>query len=167
MNFLEQLVAEWYEYHENCFVSTNVRFGKRGNGGWNGEMDVLAVNLSEKTLWHIETSNDAASWDKRKTRMKQKFRLRDKDYLDIPELKGFKPNKIYRIAVLGTTNAITDDVKEKFKMIELLSAPELIQKITTLMKNLHKESIPEKFPLLRTIQYTFWYGKSKRKTKSD
>jgi len=53
MNHLEQLVAEWYEY-QGYFVRRNVHVGKRSNGGWECELDVVAFNPSEKHLVHIE-----------------------------------------------------------------------------------------------------------------
>ncbi len=36
-NFLEQLVAEWYE-HQGYFVRRNVQVGKRTKGGYEGEL---------------------------------------------------------------------------------------------------------------------------------
>ena len=65
MNFLEQLVAEWYEYR-GYFVRCNVNFGKRGDGGWEGEMDVIAFQPLERSLVHIEVSTDASGWDERR-----------------------------------------------------------------------------------------------------
>ena len=71
MNFLEQLVAEWYEY-EGYFVRSNVRARKRAKGGWDAELDVLAYDPSNLTLLHVETSGDAASWAERKLRFRTK-----------------------------------------------------------------------------------------------
>ncbi len=65
MNFLEQLIAEWYAYR-GFFVRTNIRFGKRPAGGYEGEIDVAAFNPRTKHLVHIETSTDADSWAERK-----------------------------------------------------------------------------------------------------
>jgi len=67
MNFLEQLVGEWYEY-EGHFVRSNVRARKRAKGGWDAELDVLAYDPSNGTLLHVETSGDADSWAERKRR---------------------------------------------------------------------------------------------------
>ena len=41
MNFLEKLVAEWYQYR-GYFVKGNVKFGPREQGGYKSEMDVVA-----------------------------------------------------------------------------------------------------------------------------
>jgi hypothetical protein len=61
MNFLEQLIGEWYEY-TGCFVRTNIKFGKRSAGGYEGEIDVAAFDPRTKCLIHIEASTDADSW---------------------------------------------------------------------------------------------------------
>ncbi|MDB5072672.1 MAG: hypothetical protein JWM87_3783 [Candidatus Eremiobacteraeota bacterium] len=42
-NFLEQLVAEWYEYR-GYFVRRNVLVGRRSQGGQDGELDIVAFN---------------------------------------------------------------------------------------------------------------------------
>src|SRR5713101_5580816 len=61
INFLEQLVAEWYEYR-GFFVRRNIHVGKRTAGGHEGELDVVAFHPVEKRLVQIETSMDAGSW---------------------------------------------------------------------------------------------------------
>ena len=59
-NFLEQLVAEWYEY-KGYFVRRNVLVGRRSRGGYECELDVVAFNPEEKHLVHIEPSVDQRS----------------------------------------------------------------------------------------------------------
>lgn len=89
MNFLEQLVAEWYAF-QGYFVRTNIKFGKRAKGGYLGEMDVVAFHPKEKTLTHIETSMDADSWSERKKRFQRKFQDANshfKELFDFPILK--------------------------------------------------------------------------------
>jgi hypothetical protein len=56
-NFLEQLVAEWYQY-QDYFVRTNIRVGRRAKGGHEGELDVVGFNPALGKLVHIETSMD-------------------------------------------------------------------------------------------------------------
>ena len=82
MNFLEQLVAEWYAY-QGFFVRTNIKFGKRPRGGYEGEMDVVAFEPKERVLVHIETSGDADSWTVRRKRFEKKFRAAEKHYRDV------------------------------------------------------------------------------------
>src|SRR5437016_5364675 len=47
VNFLEQLVAEWYEY-QGYFIRRNVRVGKLAAGGYECELDVVAFHPQTK-----------------------------------------------------------------------------------------------------------------------
>ena len=47
MNFLEQVIAEWFS-HKGYFVKTNIKFGKLPRGGFAGEMDVVAFHLKRE-----------------------------------------------------------------------------------------------------------------------
>ncbi len=94
-NHLEQLIAEWYEF-KGYFVRRNVNVGKRPNGGYECELDVVAFNPRERKLVHIEPSLDCHSWDKREIRFKSKFAAGKKyiptlfDGLDVPvEIEQF------------------------------------------------------------------------------
>lgn len=51
----EDLLAEWYEYR-GFFVRRNVLVGKRPNGGYECELDVVAFHLTQKRLVHLEPS---------------------------------------------------------------------------------------------------------------
>jgi hypothetical protein len=82
VNFLEQLVAEWYAYR-GFFVRTNIKFGKRGKGGYKGEMDVVAFHPQGRTLVHIEASSDAYSWPKRKEMFRKKFQIEEQLYASL------------------------------------------------------------------------------------
>lgn len=64
VNFLEQMVAEWYEFR-GYFVRRNVRVGPRPKGGHIAELDVVAYHPARKHLVHIEPSSDANSWEER------------------------------------------------------------------------------------------------------
>jgi len=63
-NFLEQLVAEWYEYR-GYFVRRNIAVGRRTKGGYECELDIVALDPVRRHLVHIEPSMDAESWEKR------------------------------------------------------------------------------------------------------
>ena len=52
MNQVEQLVAEWCEYH-GYFVGRNIRVGKRAKGAYTGELDVAAFNPAAKHLLQV------------------------------------------------------------------------------------------------------------------
>ena len=98
VNFLEQLVAEWYEF-QGYFIRRNIWVGKRAKGGYECELDIVAFHPGKKHLVQIEPSMDASSWAERERRFKKKF-VAGKKYipdlfedLDIPE-------KIEQIALL-------------------------------------------------------------------
>jgi hypothetical protein len=72
MNHLEQLVAEWLEYR-GYFVRVSVQVGRRAKGGFEGELDVVAINFPANHLLHVECSLDALSAEKREPHFKAKF----------------------------------------------------------------------------------------------
>lgn len=71
-NHLEQLVAEWYEY-QGYFVRRNIKVGRRAKGGYEGELDIVALHPERSHLVHIETSLDTLSWERREERFRRKF----------------------------------------------------------------------------------------------
>lgn len=97
-NYLEQLIAEWYEY-KGYFVRRNVLVGKRAKGGYECELDVVAFHPEAKHLVHLEPSMDANSWAEREKRYRKKF---DAGRKHIPQLfEGIEiPTEIEQIAVL-------------------------------------------------------------------
>lgn len=157
MNFLEQLVSEWYEYR-GYFVRTNIKFGKRDNGGYLGEMDVIAYHPKHKTLTHIETSMDADSWEKRKKKFVKKFRDANSFY---KEMFDFPINDDIQQIVIVNYGKPKTEVKFGDN-IEFCSIPMLMKKITSYVSKLNplKNAIQEEYPLLRAIQFAaYWGGK--------
>jgi hypothetical protein len=47
MNHLEQLIGEWLQY-KGYFVRVSVPLGPRPKGGFEGELDVVALNFNHK-----------------------------------------------------------------------------------------------------------------------
>ena len=97
MNILEQLAAEWYA-SQGYFVRTNVKYGKRPNGGYVGEIDVAAFDPKDMSLLHIETSTDSHSWEERKQRFITHFTKARRHY---SEVFDFKIGEIKRVAIVG------------------------------------------------------------------
>lgn len=159
MNFLEQLASEWYSY-QGYFVRTNIKFGKRSNGGWKGEIDVAAYLVSTGNLIHIETSTDAHTWLKRASRLNKKFSDAAEHF---HEIFDFTPVSFQRIAIVGFTYSSQPHIFAP--PIEHISIPSFMQKISNKMLTLDplKAAIPESYSLLRTIQFTTHYGISKKK----
>ena len=71
-NYLEQLVAEWYEY-QGYFIRRNVNVGKLKRGGYEAELDVVGFHPSTNHLVHLEPSVDTISWAEREKRFGKKF----------------------------------------------------------------------------------------------
>ncbi len=67
VNHLEQLVSEWLQYN-GYFVRVSVQVGARARGGFEGELDVVALNPVTQHLLHVECSLDALSAEKREER---------------------------------------------------------------------------------------------------
>lgn len=149
-NYLEQLVAEWYEF-QGYFVRRNILVGKRAKGGYEGELDVVAFNPASAHLVHIEPSMDADSWAKREERYAKKFEL-GRAY--IPALfEGFKlPKKIEQIALLGFGSKVNHVELAGGK---IMLVPDLLAEIFETLKTqkIASNAISENMPLLRTLQF--------------
>ena len=156
MNFLESLVAEWYEY-SGYFVRSNPRTRKRQKGGWDVELDVLAYSPSDRRLIHIETSSDANSWQERKDRfLKKKFILSRQEY---ESLIGSGVSSVEKIAIVGWSSTKSD--LNWGEDIKVLLIPDLLREITSKLKETSplKQAVPESFPLLRAIQMALAFDK--------
>ena len=152
MNFLEQLVAEWYGYRD-YFIRTNVKFGKRSKGGYTGEVDVLAVKPQERELIHVEASMDAYSWPKRREVFDRKFHKVQTHY---QKLVGFEPDqdRIQRIALVGLNRTYPVEHFEGAGF-EILLIPDFVAELVEYLDKKHplREAVPETYPLLRALQF--------------
>jgi len=155
MNFLEQLVSEWYSYR-GYYVRTNVMVGKREAGGYEGELDVVAFHPETKEIVHIETSMDAQSWNKRREKFARKFEL-GRQY--IPELFSFTKQHPTQVAVFGFPRT-TRDRQLLGEDIQVCLMPQLIGEIADKLSQTTVETgvIPETFLLLRAMQFALDYG---------
>jgi len=155
-NYLEQLIAEWYEY-KGYFIRRNIYVGKRPKGGYECELDIIAFHPGKNHLVHIEPSMDADSWQKREKRFRKKFEAGRKY---IPNLfEGFNlPDKIEQIAFLGFASKTHH---KKLAGANILLVPELLEEIFSEMKSKHiaSSAISEQQPILRTFQFVAEYWK--------
>ena len=162
MNFLERLVADWYE-HQGYLVRSNLMFGKPDKGGYEGEADVLAVKFDEHRLVHIETSGDAFSWEKRLSRFEGKFKTANKYYL--ASLSIPKDFTIERRVYVGfgspsaKTRALIEDFEARVEA-RVYSVDELAKEIVAHVGKSKPETsaIPESFGYLRAFQFAVWFG---------
>jgi len=154
MNFLEQLAAEWYAYR-GYFVRTNVKFGRRRAGGYEGEMDVVAFHPREKVLVHAEPSMDADSWRQREQKFRRKFRDAEEHY---GELFQFHYERVDRVAVCGWGRSLPQDVS--FGDIVIKTLPSFVSEIMKELKrhDPYKDIVPEHWPLLRALQMGLHWG---------
>ena len=155
MNFLEQLVSEWYSYR-GYYVRTNVMVGPREAGGYEGELDVVAFHPETGKIVHVETSMDAMSWDKRRERFARKFELGQRY---IPELFGFIKQRAKQVAVFGFPRT-TRDKQRLGEDVQVYLMPKLIDEIAEELSKTTVETgaVPETFPLLRAMQFALDYG---------
>lgn len=151
MYFLEQLVAEWYAVR-GFFVRTNILFGRRKRGGYEGEIDVATFNPKTKELIHLEISMDANSWDQRKERFERKFKAAERHYSSIFD---FEHGKIKKVAVVSWTKPRH---KIDFGDIELITIPDLVAEIKAYLIKINSTNtmIHEGYPLIRAIQLVLW-----------
>ncbi len=155
-NFLEQLVAEWYEY-KGYFVRRNIAVGKRRKGGYECELDIVAFNPSESHLAHIEPSMDAESWEKRERNFQKKF---DAGRKHIPALfPGLDlPSEIDQIAILAFASKVNHPTLGGGKVLlvsDLLR--EILEDLSE--KKIASSAVPEHHALLRTLQFVVEYRK--------
>jgi hypothetical protein len=152
-NHLEELVAEWYQL-QGYFVRRNVQVGKRSQGGYECELDVVAFHPAQKKLVHVEPSLDADSWTKRELRYAKKFEA-GRRY--IPSLFAgltlpCEPEQIPLFVFGGparTTLAGGRVVLIKDFMRAVLHGIR--------GRRVNETAIPEEYPLLRTLQFAAQY----------
>ena len=154
INFLEQLIAEWYEYR-GYFVRRNVLVGLRPKGGYECELDIVAYHPKTESLVQIEPSMDADSWEVREKRYQKKFEAGRKY---IPALfQGFQlPENIDQTAVLVFASKQNH---ENLAGGKLILASELLEKIFIDLQSKHLSSnaIPEHLTILRSFQFVSEY----------
>jgi hypothetical protein len=148
VNHLEQIVAEWLQFNQ-YYVRTSILVGRRKNGGFDGELDVVGLNLAKKHFIHVECSLDALSDDKRQARFKAKFE-RGRLYKDaiFPGLD--LPDEIEQVAVLQLTGT-----QERFVGgVRVVTVRELIHEIEDRLRGMAplRNAVPANYPLLRTLQ---------------
>jgi hypothetical protein len=98
MNHLEQLVSEWLQYN-GYFVKSGVRVGKRKEGGFKGELDVVGLHIPNQHLIHVECSLEAESREKREKKFGPKF-ARGQEYVKTLFPKLALPTDLDQVVLL-------------------------------------------------------------------
>ncbi|EHQ08253.1 hypothetical protein [Leptonema illini] len=152
MSHLEDLIAEYYDW-SGYLVKQNLKVGKLSHGGWEMELDVVAFHPETKRLVHIEPSIDADSWAERERRFRKKFESGER-YMFSDVFKWQDPSTpVERIAVLVSHPEDRDELCGA----KIISIDEFMQIVKADIMHCGKvasNAIPERYPLLRTIQFT-------------
>lgn len=150
MNHLERLIRQYYEW-QGYVVATNVNVGRRRNGGYECELDVVAYHAQTDHLLHIEPSLDAHSWAKRELRFTRKFQAGAK-YVKTEVFPWLPPKtSINHVAIIvGSAEARAALGGGKVVNLDAFMAEvkAKIRKRGLMATN----AIPEQYDLLRTIQ---------------
>lgn len=148
MNHLEQLVSEWLQYR-GYFVRVSVQVGPRDRGGFEGELDVVALNPVTQHLLHVECSLDALSAEKREERFAGKFERGRRFIKDA--FRGIPlPETIEQVLVLQFASGRTREIGGA----RLVTVREFVHEMYEGLKGTSPASkaVPSNLPLLRTIQ---------------
>jgi hypothetical protein len=153
-NHLEDLVSEWYQF-QGYFVRRNVQVGKRPQGGYECELDVVAFHPGLQKLVQIEPSLDADKWDKRELRYSKKFSA---GRAHIPALfEGLTlPAELEQVALFvygGGAKRTTVGGGRVMFIREFMR--EVLDRVRT--RRVDSAAIPEQYPLLRTLQFAAQY----------
>jgi hypothetical protein len=145
-NFLEELVAEWYEY-KGYFVKRNEKVNPLQDGGFEGELDIVVLDPQNKRFIHIETSSDSKSWARREKSFKKKFEVGAKCIRTL--FRGLRlPKKIEKQAILASGS---DDNHPYVGGGKVVLVKKFLLDVLEGLKGTHN-TVPEKYPLIRALQ---------------
>jgi len=150
VNRLEQLIRQYYDF-QGYLVKGNIKVGKLSQGGWEGELDIVAYDPKTEHLIHFEPSIDAHSWDKREERFFKKISAGRK-YITQNVFPWLNPDHpIEQVAIFPSGS------RESLAGGKVISIDSVVSEIKTLIKEQgigSKNAVPEEYDLLRTIQFT-------------
>ena len=157
LNFLEQLVAEWYEFR-GYFVRRKINVGPCLNRKFEFELDIVAFHPGKPHLVHIEPSMDAASWDRREKLFTAKFGAGRK-YL--PSLfSGFDLPEIDQIALLvfaGRLRLPTLGGGKVLLIQDFMDEIRFDSEWGLAARSVRNRAIPEQYVILRSLQFATNY----------
>lgn len=159
-NHLEQLTAEWLEYR-GYFVRQSVLVGKRDKGGFEGELDIVALNPTTRHLLHVECSLDTNPWSKREARFTAKFE-RGQKYVPSLFVGLDLPAKVDQVALMQFGGGTRDSLGGG----RLIWVPDFVADMLSVLRQSRpdKAAIPSTLPLLRTLQLAAHFGVSRGRT---
>jgi hypothetical protein len=157
LNFLEQLVAEWYEFR-GYFVRRKINVGPSLKGKFEFELDIVAFHPGKPHLVHIEPSMDAASWDQREKRYTAKFGAGRKH---LPSLfSGFDLPEIDQIALLVFAGRLRPPTLGGGKVLliqDFMNEIRFDSEWGLATRSVRNRSVPEQYVILRSLQFATNY----------
>ena len=148
---LEELLSQYFEW-KGYIVKRNVLVGRRKNGGWECELDIVAYHPQSEVLLHLEPSLDAHPWPKREIRYKKKFSAgRKYIFKDVfPWLS--RKTQLRQIAIFVRSRPSASIAGGEIKTVDEMVG--IIRRDIEEQGVKQKAAIPEQYGLLRTIQLT-------------
>ena len=133
-----------------------MRVGRRPEGGYECELDVVAFHPGTKRLVHVEPSTDASSWKEREKRYAKKFEAGRKYIPDM--FAGLLPSSAVpeQIALLVFTSEYRERPLAGGRAIHVAA---FLEEIVTHFGgfSMMKSQVPEQFLVLRTMQFIVTY----------
>jgi len=144
-----------YEF-KDYIVKKNTKVDPRAQGGWKGEIDIVAYHPQTENLIHIETSMQVTTWANREIIFTRKFQI-GREYIPqiFPWIETTTNIEQWAVIPAADTNHPTIGGGK------VVPAWKLRQQITNDVREIgpwQHNAIPEQFPLLRTIQFTVNWG---------
>jgi hypothetical protein len=154
MEYLQQLVAEWYEY-QGYFVRTDLWVGLESDGSYECELDVVAFHPTHRHLVHIEPSLDLLSWKEREAHFQLKF---DAGRKYLHRMFGNEPRIHFEQIALESAD---EELPRTIAGARLVRLSDLIGEILGALAAfpISEWLVPEQWPLLRTLQFVTAFRK--------
>lgn len=150
MNHLERLIRQYYEW-QGYVVAANALVGRRKNGGYECELDVVAYHSQTDHLLHIEPSLDAHTWETREQRFRKKFQAGAK-YIKSEVFTWLRPETpINHIAIIVASTQKRSEIGGG-KLVNLDSFMAEVKARILKRGIMASHAIHEQYDLLRTIQ---------------
>jgi len=151
MNHLENLIRQYYAW-QGYIVRTNILVGRRENGGYECELDIVAYRHEPAHLVHLEPSLDAHTWDKREIRFQKKFMAGER-YIKTTVFPWLHDSAvpIEKVAILVASPSNHATVGGGL----VVNLDSLVGEICKAVRGyglVSQNAIPEQYDLLRTIQ---------------
>ncbi len=149
MEYLEQLVREWYEY-QGYFVRRDLWVGLQADGSYDCDLCIVAFHPTRHHVMHIEPSFDLLSWEEKEQHFQSKFDA-GKKYLH--RMFGIEPRMhIEQRALIVSGHALrahTIGGAPILLMSDLLA--EILEHLCRL--GMASARVDEQWPLILTLQF--------------